>query len=96
MNITYYGTTFPQIVKIHYDIPEYLWTSSFNINYKAPSGTNLDCNTHPCSTIEFIKDTGGTSDWLGVKSDKSSKDVTQDTLPLKTLDKASNAFKRIN
>ena len=84
LNITYNGSTYPQTIKAHIDIPEYLWQSNFGLAYKAPSVTNYNCNTHPCAIIEFIKDTGTNnaddnvknSKWLGIKSEKNSKGVS--------------------
>ena len=53
----------PYSVKIHYSIPSYLWQHPLAKPYKDPSSTNLDCLTHPCSTIEFKADKTG---WGGV------------------------------
>jgi len=93
LNITYTGVTYPQTTTIHIDIPEYLWQSNFGLLYKKPSISNYDCNTHPCIQVEFIKDTDVNSKWLGIKSNKNSKDVNNGILPINSSNKA---FNRLN
>jgi hypothetical protein len=55
----------PYSAKIHLAIPEWLWYHPLAKEYKAPSSSNLDCLTHPCMKVDFLKSSSG---WGGVQA----------------------------
>ena len=55
----------PYSSKIHLSIPEWLWYHPLAKKYKAPSSSNLDCLTHPCMKVDFLKNSLG---WGGVQA----------------------------
>ena len=60
----------PYSVKVHIDIPSWLWYHPLAKAYKAPSSSNLDCLTHPCVKVDFKKSGSG---WGGVNAIKEER-----------------------
>jgi hypothetical protein len=62
---------------LHLGIAPWLWYSKSGRSYKAPSSSNTDCSTHPCSNIIINKIS---KDWSGVGVDNSHNDVNKNTV----------------
>ena len=67
-DIKYSSSIAPYSVKAHYDIASWLWYHPKATIYQAPSLSNLNCLTHPCAKIEFLKVGNG---WAGVGDNNS-------------------------
>jgi hypothetical protein len=67
----------PYKATLHLGIPSWLWYSKSGRSYKAPSSSNTDCSTHPCSNIIINKIS---KDWSGVGVDNSHNDVNKNTV----------------
>ncbi len=65
----------PYSVKLHLPIDSWLWYYPLAKSYQPPSVNNLDCLTHPCVKVNFLKSSKG---WAGVgrKSKYNEKNVT--------------------
>ncbi|WP_457560488.1 DUF6701 domain-containing protein [Caminibacter sp.] len=69
----------PYSAKIHFSIPSWLWYHPLALNYKDPSPTNLNCLTHPCIKVTFLKSGKG---WAGVGRNTgkyTEKNITVET-----------------
>jgi len=87
----------PYSEKIHLQIDEWLWYHPLAKDYKDPSKDNLDCLTHPCFTLDFLKEGIG---WGGVSVNNNSKfNVTNRTIEInssKNLDATKQEVKKLN
>jgi len=87
----------PYSKKIHLQIDEWLWYHPLAKDYKDPSKDNLDCLTHPCFTLNFLKEGIG---WGGVSVNNNSKfNVTNRTIEInssKNLDATKQEVKKLN
>jgi hypothetical protein len=86
----------PYSVKVHFDIPEWLWYHPLAKEYKAPSSSNLDCLTHPCAKITFQKTGSG---WAGIGNKASKYNENNKTVKTKIgkeVNATRNEVKKLN
>ncbi len=62
---------------IHFGIPTWLWYSIYDKTYQAPSSTNQDCTTHPCSNVLWL---GSSHIWAGTGTGETENNVTTKTI----------------
>jgi len=86
--------TRPYKVKSHLNIPSYLWYS--DKSYEAPSSNNMDCTTHPCINILFLKQ--GTKAWGGVGTDEKENNITNNSIQIEIKQNKikNNKFRKLN
>ena len=86
----------PYSAKIHFAIPSWLWYHPLAKEYKDPSLTNLDCLTHPCTKVTYIKTARG---WAGVGKKDTKYNESNTTTKVNVDNKASaskNEVKKLN
>ena len=87
----------PYSKKVHLQIDEWLWYHPLAKDYKDPSKNNLDCLTHPCFKLNFLKEG---SKWGGVSKNRNSKfNVTNRTIEInnsKDLNITRQEIKKLN
>jgi hypothetical protein len=86
----------PYSVKVHFDIPEWLWYHPLAKEYKAPSASNLDCLTHPCAKVIFQKTSSG---WAGIGNDESRYNENNKTVKTKIgkdINASRNELRKLN
>jgi len=76
--ITPNTTLRPYKAKLHFDVPSWLWYSSHDNEYKAPSNKNLDCMTHPCSNLLFVGQSQ--KSWGGTGTGDKDNNVSTNTI----------------
>ncbi len=80
----------PYSAKIHLAIPSWLWYHPLAKTYSNPSATNLDCLTHPCIKVTFLKSGSG---WAGVGKENSKYNENNKTIKV-NLSKEINVTKK--
>ncbi|EDM24463.1 hypothetical protein [Caminibacter mediatlanticus] len=86
----------PYSAKIHLAIPSWLWYHPLAKSYSNPSATNLDCLTHPCMKVTFLKSGSG---WAGVgreNSRYSEKNKTVEVNMSIEVNATKNEVKKLN
>lgn len=75
-NFTHVGTAnIPYTRKAHVDTDPWLWYGANALDYTDPSGTNLDCLTHPCFNVNVVPAVGSVGSATGstLQPDKANK-----------------------
>ena len=88
----------PYSAKIHLSIPSWLWSHPLAKNYQDPNGgTNLNCLTHPCFKVNFLKESLG---WGGIGINKpkyqESNRTTEINASLKKININKKTLRKIN
>jgi len=96
ITVTPNKNTRPYKVKLHLNIPTWLWYSSYGMEYEAPSNTNTDCLTHPCVNILF--EGNGNKNWNGIGTNEKENNVTKNTINsnIKQNTRKNNNFHRLS
>jgi len=89
-------TNRPYKVKLHLNIPTWLWYSPYNKTYMAPNNNNTNCLTHPCVNVLFLK--SSTKTWGGTGTNRSENDVNTNTVnsEIKQNNIKNDIYNRIN
>ena len=88
----------PYSAKVHLSIPSWLWSHPLAKNYQDPNaGANLNCLTHPCFKVNFLKESSG---WGGVGVNKpkykETNRTTEMNASLKKININKKTLKKIN
>ena len=88
--------TRPYKVKLHLNIPTWLWYSLYNMVYASPNSNNTKCSTHPCDNVLFLK--SGNKGWAGAGTNENDNNVTKNTInsKIKQNTKKNNNFHKIS
>ena len=70
--------TRPYKVRLHLNIPIWLWYSLYNKDYVTPSNINIDCSTHLCANILFLGK--GQKGWSGIGTNEKENNVSKNTI----------------
>ena len=96
-NVTLLTThALPYSAKIHLSIPSWLWSHPLAKNYQDPDVTNLNCLTHPCFKVNFLKESNG---WGGVGINNKYKETNKTVdinASLKKINVNKSTLKKIN
>jgi len=68
----------PYKVRLHLNIPTWLWYSMYGSNYVTPSNTNIDCFTHPCVNVLFLRKSE--KGWGGIGTNEKENNVSKNTI----------------
>ena len=74
----------PYKVKLHLNIPTWLWYSRYNQPFAEANITNTDCLTHPCNNIVFLGE--GDQNWAGAGTDQQENNASTHTINTNTTD----------
>jgi len=78
----------PYKTKLHLHIPGWLWYSSYGIEYKKPSSSNMDCLTHPCVNLLFEK--VSLNKWAGEGTEMKENNASTNTIDIKLKETPHN------
>jgi hypothetical protein len=86
----------PYSAKVHLSIPSWLWYHPLATKYEDPSSSNLNCLTHPCVKLTFLKSGKG---WAGIGRNSvkyNEKNVTVETNLSKETNISKEGVKKLN
>ena len=88
----------PYSSKIHLSIPEWLWYHPLAKKYKAPSSSNLDCLTHPCMKVDFLKNSLGRGGVQAINNERFSEEnrTSEMNVSRKDVNVSKSQVKKIN
>jgi len=96
ITVTPHTNTRPYKVKLHLNIPTWLWYSIYDKTYISPDSSHTDCTTHPCVNILFSGE--GSKNWAGVGTNENENNATTNTINsnIKQNTKKNNSFHRLS
>jgi hypothetical protein len=86
----------PYSAKVHLSIPSWLWYHPLATKYEDPSSSNLNCLTHPCVKLTFLKSGKG---WAGIGRNSvkyNEQNVTVETNLSKETNISKEGVKKLN
>jgi hypothetical protein len=80
----------PKSIKVHLAVPSWLWYHPLANEYEDPSSSNLNCLTHPCMKVDFLKNGNA---WGGINSTSQKYNASNRTSNIAPKNSDINASK---